>query len=202
MSDPHAIVATGRISIAFTVNSQSHKLRAYVRQPTVVGASYNINTRTTDSNDLDWKLAAEALFNSVTYAMSDANSAQEAVLELRSGSIWTPTQVYSPFVTFNGTPGAAAVATETTLVLKDIQFNRFKIIVLEGLEAAPQHWNVWNGGDTAMDNFTKQFLSNFTVTNAPYNWLVSKYNQYISSSGFVGVTVSLNRRIRRRRGLA
>lgn len=201
MTDPHAIVATGRISIAWTTNGQVHKTRAYVRQATAIGGTWNINSRTTDANDTPWKTAAEGLFQSLSYAMSNESTAQEAVLELRSGTIWTPTDVYAPFVTFNGSGASALSSTQTTLFLKDALFNKLKVIVLEGNEAAPQHWNTWSGGDAALDNFAKQFLSNYTVTVAPYLWMVSKYNQYLASSAFVGLTVSLNRKVRRRRGL-
>ena len=198
MSQP--LVATGRLKVQITVNSLIHTLHAYVRNIQTAGSSFNINSRATDSNDLDWKDAAEGWFESLTYAAPAGITASDITLEQLVSLVWTPLATFTP--TVSNESGTALPAGQITLVLRDKLFKKVKVLFLEGNQGAPQHWNSPTGGNAAMQNFTKQWLSTFTVTHAPYNWQVGRSNQFLAASPFVGYTVALNRKLRRRRGLA
>jgi hypothetical protein len=78
---------------------------------------------------------------------------------------------------------------------------KLKVVTLEPSQTAPQHGVSPTGGDASMDNWISAFLSSGTTTNHAYRWVVSHRDLYLNTSPFVGYTVSLNRKIRRRRGL-
>lgn len=191
--------ALGRIVFPYTISGLTHVFHAYVRNPQVTGGQWKINTRATDANDLNWEDAADALEATLANNMPTGATAGTAILQTRTGSLWLP-QSFHTVPTWS--PGASSKpAVQVTIVLRDINFKKIKVVVLEGIEPAPEHETSPAGGTTNLQNLVKQFLSTFTVTNAPYNWMVGRGNQYINTAGFVGTTITLNRKVRRARGL-
>lgn len=194
------LIATGRIVQPYTVDGQPHRFVAYVRNIQFSGGNYFINSRTLDDNDTDWEDAAEGLFQALSYLMSGTlTSNADAGLEEKVDEQWNPLAFYTP-VTSNAA-GSYKVATQSTVVLRDTAFKKMKIIQMETTEAAPQHFTQIAGGDTAYDNYIKQWTSGATVPTPPFSWQVSRGNRYINTAPFVGATVALNRKIRRARGL-
>ncbi len=196
MSQP--LIATGRLLWTYTYSGITHKLIAYVRNVQAVGGSWNINSRTTDANDLLWTLAAEALEQSVSYLLANSVAGGDVLLQTLAAGVWNTLATYSP-VTSHAV-GTTVPVAQSTMVLRDTNFKKVKVVVMEPNQAAPQHWVSPLGGDANMDNFTKQWMSTFTVSNAPYNWQVGRGNQYLSTSPFIGITVTLNKKLRRARG--
>lgn len=194
-----SLSATGRITIAYVYSGFTHKCRGFVRGLAPVGGSYNINSRTLDANDIVWTDAASALAGAMSNILTTSHTYAGATLEQWDGTVWVPRAVSSP------TPGLSAgtvyPATQVTVVLRDLNLKKVKIVVMETNEISPQHFVAGTAGDTNFDNFLAPFLSS-TATAAPFNWLVGRGNQYLNVAPFVGATVTLNRKLRRRRGLA
>ena len=191
--------ALGRITQPYTINGITHKARVYVRNPQLVGSVWMINSRTTDANDVVWTDAALAWAQSIGSVTPTAGTFGTALLETRSGSVWTTVDTYTPTVTTQ--TGSTNVAGQITLVLRDVLFHKVKVVVMEGNETYPQHLVSPTGGDSTFDGFINEYLPTFAGTTPLYKWLVGRGNQYLSTAPFVGATVTLNRKIRRRRGL-
>jgi hypothetical protein len=192
------LTATARFAVPYTVGSQTHVLHAYARNPQLVGSDWKVNSRSTDSNDLLAADAASGLSETMSILLTGSDTFGSILFQTRSGTIWTTVATYSP--TSGHGSSATFYTSEYTLVLRDTLLHRFKIIMLDTIEAAPQHFTTVSGGDSPSDSYAKQFTPTHDVTSAPYLWVVSRGNQYISPTGFVAVTVSLNKRVRRARG--
>lgn len=196
-----ALSATGRITIPITVIGFTHKLRVYCRNPTVAGATFNINSRATDSNDTDWEAAAHDLQQTVSYLYQAGTTYGDAILEHYSGGVWSVLATKTESITDHGS-GTNSIGNQITMVLRDLLFHKVKVVILEGFSATLFHYSSYPSiGAGAVQNFVKEFTSNKTLTNAPYNWMVGRGNQYLNTSPFVGLTGTSNRRVRRRRGL-
>lgn len=193
--------ALGRITVPYTTDGLLHKLRVFVRNPQVVGGSYNINSRPLDNNDIVWTDALNDLCTAFSWVLGTTTAFSDGVLELRSGSIWTAVATATPSFTSHkagtGNPG-----TQFTVVLRDINLKKVKIVVVEHNDNALQHAVSRSAlQQTFQQNFVKEFMSDHALTNAPYVWAVGRGNQFLNTSPLVGVTASSNRRVRRRRGL-
>ncbi len=197
MSTP--LSALGRIVQPYTIDGLTHLVHAYVRNPQVSAGQWKINTRSTDANDLNWEDAADALAESLSYLMALATTPGTAELQTYASGIWTVRSTHSVALTHKA--GTYIKSSQATMVLRDINFKKVKVVLIEGIPQPPSHFTTAATGFTDFDNYMKQWLSNFTVTNAPYSWQVGRGNQYLNTSGFVGFTTSLNRKIRRARGL-
>lgn len=194
------LLATGRITLPITVDGLLHKLRVYVKNPTASGGSYNINSRTSDLNDQLWTTAAEDLASSISYGQGvTAVSVGDAYLESRSGLIWTTLAFHT--CGLNNALGTYAPGTQQTMVFRDTAGYKVKIIALEGNLNAPYHNGSYSSLTSTQLALIKQFTAAYTLTNAPYLWMVSRGNRYLNSASYVGLTIALNRKVRRRRGL-
>jgi hypothetical protein len=194
-----ALLATGRITQPYTIGGVTHKARAYVRGLTLGGGIWRVNSRTLDENDIVWSDAANQFANNIGNLCDASTVFGAALLEQIVDGVWVTQDVFT--VTVTTKTGTYKPATQVTMVLRDINFKKVKVVVMEGTEAAPQHINGPTDGGTQMDLFTHEFGSTHTNANASYVWMVGRGNQYLATSPFVGLTVTLNRKIRRRRGL-
>lgn len=200
MSTP--LSATGRIVIPYTVSNLLHQAHFYVRNPTLVGSVYQINSRATDANDTLWTDAADGLVESMSYLLPATVTAfSDAVLQIISGTIWNPVSTFTPTATLH-LSGSYHPGEQGTLVLRDVNFKKVKVVMMEGNQTIPWHWVDLASMTTEAANFAKQFTSSYTVSHAPYLWMVGRGDQYLRTSSLVGFTIALNRKIRRARGIA
>lgn len=196
-----AQTVTGRIVQKYTISGMVHRSVANVRNLQNVGGNYLINSRTTDSNDLIWYDAATGFLEALSYWMPSAVTYTDAELWEKVSNAWILRATHTLAPT-DHKAGTAQNAVQTTLVLRDAQFHQLKVIILEGPQTEHVHYSsLASTAPAALQNFAKQFTSTNTVANAPYLWQVSDSAQYINTSPFVGVTITHNRRVARRRGL-
>lgn len=195
------LTSTHRIRLEYTVAGKLHNIRHYVRGATLTGGNYNINSRTLDENDVLWEDAALGLANSVIYAFSTDITIGTAYLEARTGTLWNVVAVATVSPEANASGTSAFVGWQQTLVLRDKTFKKVKVIILEGNYGTLKHSVSLSGIPTAQQSFAKQYTSSFTVTHPPFEWMVSRGNQYLDDASFVGYTNTSNRRVRRSRGL-
>jgi len=192
-----ALVATHRITQPYTVSGVQHKIRYYVKRDLgVVTPPYFIINRAATS--MNWTLVAEQFAFRMGY-MSQA-SWGPAVLEELSGTLWLPLDVYQP--TGQSAGGSVQVATQTTMVLRDTAFKNFHVVFMEQTQAAPYHNIAPFALGTSQGNMQHGWLSDGADIHDPYQFQVSRGNRYLATSPFIGYTIALNRKVRRRRGLA
>ncbi len=193
--------ATGRITLPYTISGNLHKFRVYCRNPQVAGATYNINSRPVDANDMDWHDAVHDLAEAFSWLMPTGWTLGSPFLEHQTGGIWTVLDTFVPTYT-NHYSSDPALGWQFTLVFRDVLLKKLKWTAIEGNAAALVHYPAYSAiVETRYQNFSKEFMSTHTLTNAPYTWVVSRGNQYINTAPFVGLTVTTNKRARRRRGL-
>lgn len=197
MSQP--LVSTARIDLSYSVSSLLHHLRCYIKNLTVSGASWDIDANPAVGGVLDWALAAQGLWDTLRPLMPTSATVNQASLQSRSGLIWTPLASYSP--TGAVSANAYSPAQQATLTLRDTSNFKVRVIVLEQTFPIPAHFPSYGAltGDTL--TFAKQFTVQRTVTNAPWEWLVSRGERFLSDFSFVALTTDLNDDVRRARGL-
>lgn len=193
--------ATGRISIPYTVAGKLHYQRVFVRGITPVGATYNINSRTLDANDIDWQDAAEALVTAAaTYLGGTSVIMGEAILEQFSDPVWEPLQ-YHDVSGISLHAGTYEPAHQVTLVLRDKAFKKVKVVLAEDLVTQLFHFTSEGAAQNLVPDWVKEFTQNNTLTTAPYIWMVGRSDQYLADNPLVGCTGTYNRKFRRARGL-
>lgn len=197
MSSP--LVATARIDLQYTVSTLPHHFRAYVKDLTVAGSSWTVAQRPSLGAAIDWADAAQGIWDTIRALMPVGSTADSATLQSRSGTIWTPLASYSP--TGAVSANTYSPAQQMTLTLRDTGFKKVRVIFLEQTFAIPIHYPSYGGLSGDVLTFAKQFTTNRTVTNAPFEWQVSRSEDYLADFSFVALTTDLNDKVRRARNL-
>lgn len=193
--------ATYRITVPYTVTGVPHKLRFYVKSTGAVSGGNILIVNRTAGTDV-WQDIIQAFYDEVlSWAYSFTETAMgTALLEKFDGLLWLPQQAYTGVLTTHGV-AAPVYASQNTLVLRDTSFDQIKIVYLEASAPIPYH-SASAPGSGIPQSLSAAFLSAVSV-NSMYNYVVSRSNDYIAASGgFVGLTGTLNRKVRRRRGYA
>jgi len=193
-------IATGKIVLPYTVSGFLHRVHAFVRNPQAVGATWNINSRATDSNDTDWKNAAEGYWLSFSYLLPAAIAAPTAEFWTKVGAIW----ILQDTVLCTGTNGAGSsiLTEELTATFRCVNGKFLQVDVLEGNSDVPLTSRSLSAIGGTYQNGLKQWTSGHTVTDAPYGWAVNQDTSYLATASFVKLTTSFNRHLRKKRGLA
>lgn len=191
--------ATWRITWPYLVAGVAHKLRQYVNSDgSVVAGVIQIFDR--NLTPFNWTAAAQQMVDQLSNNMLDQSTSYgAALLENRTGSLWNlmATATVSP----SGSLAGVKSATQYTIVLRDSLFNKMKVILLDAAWPAPAHYTVPTGGADAHE---RSFMAALAAagSNIPFDFIVSRSGHYVAASGgFVGSTIALNRKVRRRRGL-
>lgn len=194
------LVATARMQMPLIISSISHVFSVYVRGLTPVSTSWNINTRTLDANDLDWKAAAQGWWDAFSYMLDDAVGAPTIKLEELQSGVWV--QLDDVAVTGGNGSGTTNPASQFTFTLRDKEFKPDKVVWLDAVCTPPGRANAITDWTTNISNALKQYTSAHTVTNPPFSWQASRANQFLHDAPVVGMVATFNRKLRRRRGLA
>lgn len=199
MSQP--LLATGRIILPYTHVGFTHHLHAYVRNPQLVGAVWQINSRATDANDTPWTNAATALALSFSYLLQLTDVFGTVLFQTLVSAVWI-TQATTTVANVNGS-GTGQAAAEGTLMLRDKLFKKVKVVVMEPNVVPPLKANTYNPAGVDPGNlFIRQWTPDFTIAVAPWNWQVGRGNQFLAQAPFVSEVFTLNRKMRRARGFA
>jgi hypothetical protein len=189
----------GRIVVPVTIDGLTHVSRYLCRNPQVSGGTYNINSRALDANDIDWVAALARVTLALSNVMPTGAVWGSAHLEKFDGSVWTALAFHTPTDATTGT--GYSKATQMTAVFRDTTDKKLKLVWIEMTKPAPQHFVSATAGDGDEDGLLAPFVAGGGNASDPYNWMVSHRDTYLNTSPFVGFTISLNRRVRRRRGL-
>jgi len=200
MSQP--LVATSRISIPYIVDGENHIARVYVVKS---GSSVPYGVVLSDASTISFADAAQGVWDAMQFAFSDNGtqvSVPTAVLESLVGSAWLPLEF--AVLTGHGRSGGEDYhARQTTLVYRDTSYKKVKIVLMEGRFRDPEHVVAPSNSTSNLNGLLGAFAGFQTITNDPTEFVVGRSENYLlGTSGAVGATVALNRKIRRRRGLA
>jgi hypothetical protein len=195
------LIASWRIEMQYLITGQSHRVRVYVRDVLPADGSFTITERDS-STTLNWVTAGGSLQDILAGLLPAGTSFGSLLLQQHVGILWQPVSA----ATHVGIAGSGTVrsATEITLYMRDSTFKPVKVSILDTNQTAPEHWN---GLPTVGQNAVEhgQFIEwteLHTLANAPWMWQVGRSNNYLAVGPIVGITTSLNRKSRRREGLA
>ena len=193
------LLATARLVATYTIAGLTHKHHAYARGLTPTGGSYNINSRALDENDIVWSDAAAGLTETLSYLLGDEAEFGDVILQELVDNTWQDLDTASPGTDHGA--GDSQFGAEAIMTLRDTAFKKMRIIVMEPATVVPQHITTPGGGAANWDNFILQYTAGVTVFFGPYGWQVSRGNRYIKDPGFVSANGSINRKLRRARGV-
>ena len=194
-------IATNRIHWQYIIGGLTHDAHLFCKG---VGGALGSRTLTyRDASVVPVQTAVNVLAAAWSQLMPTGYSFGDFRLENKVGVAWVLLETFTPTFT-DASSGSSAVASQATLVLRDTHPYPIKVVVLEGNVNPPSHF-VSEPAITPsqLRNFVDLFTHFGVNPNRPFEWVVSRDENYISPSGdLVGVTMTLNRRVRRDRGLA
>lgn len=196
------LLATGRIVFLYTVQGIQHHSIAYVRGLTQVGGVWQHNSRTLDANDQIWTDSVNGFFSSLSYLYSGSWSADAALLQQLSGTVWNPLDSATFTGTNHSTGSGWASGLQSTLTLRDSAFKKMRVIAMEANFPGAYKSTSTNYFGDGRDDFIKQWTASNTVAHAPYIWQVSRGNRYTAAVSLISYVQAYNRKIRRARGIA
>jgi len=198
MSGP--TVGIGRIVIPYTVSGLTHVCRMYVSNPTLSGGNWVIDLNPDYGGTSAWTNFADGLAAAMSSCLATGVTPGTAILEELLGTGFVPRDTHA--VTFPNLSGNTNFASEITLTLRDRNFTRPKIVLMECNQVAPAKYTSPTGGAGGLDAFIDPFLGSTVVAAAPYQAMVNHHEFFLLNSSFVSVTLTYNRKLRRARGLA
>lgn len=192
--------ATHFIDIPYTVATITHHYRAFVRNAQLVGGSWYHNSRTLDENDLLVSDSMDRIAALMSKIYDSATVWGTAQLFEKTGLTWVP--VYAHAITETGEAASHVNTVQVTATFRDRLFYHVKVVFMEPNIYAPDKTLLPTGFSTEMDNCMPYFAATVSDPNDPYNWLVGRSNQFLATSPFISMVATINRKIRRARGLA
>lgn len=198
MSGPE--IGIGRITIPYTVTGLPHVSRMYVANPTLSGADWVVDVRPSVGGTLPWDDVAEHFSQTLSYLLATGTTVGSALLEEYSATGWLPRATAT--VTMPNLSGNAKLASQAVLTLRDTNFTRPKVVVMEMNQDAPTKYTSPTGGAGGMDSFVGEFLSSGSLPGRPWVAMVNQHGFFLADNPFVSVTTTYNRKLRRARGLA
>lgn len=193
------IVATFRILQPYVVSSRAHVAHFYVKDATEVLGSWTLLHRTSGADRIPLADAVNAIADAWEANLPSGSTMGIAQLQERSGGVWNTVAQATPTYTPSGT--GAIPAGQLTMTVKDTEFYNFKIQYMESVQPYPQQLSDPAAGNAAMDSFVTRFTNPGTPSIYPFDFVVSRYNNFMADEPFVSVSVFLNRKVARRIGV-
>lgn len=198
MSGP--TVGIGRISIPYTASGLTHVARMYVANPTLAAGDWFIDLRPGAGTNTLWSAAAQGFADALSSVLATGVTPGTALFEELATTGWLPRDTVA--VTLPNLSGNVNNAAQMTLTLRDSNFTRPKIVVMEHNQVAPTKFTSPTGGAGGMDAFIAEFLSTGSGVSRPWLVMTNQHGFFLQDSPFVSVTTTYNRKLRRARGLA
>jgi len=198
MSGPS--IGIGRITVPYTASGLVHVSRMYVSNPTLSGSDWVIDKRPDVGGTVVWEDAANDYASAISNVLATGVTPGTAVLEEYTATGWIPRATFAP--SFPNLAGNVNPAAEMVVTLRDTNFTRPKIVVMEHNQIAPTKYTSPTGGAGGADNFIAEFLSTHVGAAAPYVVMVNQHGFFLNTSPFISFTTTYNRKLRRARGLA
>jgi len=172
----------------------------YVGNPTFSGGVWLIDVRPSAGSTADWSAAAQGFAEALSFILETGTTVGSALLEEYAVTGWLPRDTAT--VTLPNLSGNANIAAEAVLTLRDENFTRPKIVVMEPNQTAPTKFTSPTGGAGGLDSFIGEFLSTGSGTSRPWLVMQNMHGHFLQDNPFISVTTTYNRKLRRARGLA
>lgn len=197
MSEP--LSGIGRITVPYSVSGLEHVCRMFVDNPTLSGSDWVIGKRPSIGGTGNWATAAGVLAAVISFILPTGATPGTAFLEEYSATGWLPRDTAA--VTFPNLAGNANLAGQFTLTLRDTNFTRPKIVVMEINQVLPLHFESPTEGGSPMDSMIAEFTSAGVVADNPWTYMVNMHGFFLLDDSFVAGSGTYNKKLRRARGL-
>jgi hypothetical protein len=171
----------------------------YVSNPTLSGSDWVISKRPSIGGTGVWSAAASVLAATISHLLPTGTTAGTAILEEYSPTGWLPRDTAA--VTLPNLAGNAALAGQFTLTLRDSNFSRPKIVLMEINQVLPLHLESPTEGGSPMDAFINEFTVSASVGDNPHWYMVNMHDHFLLDESFVAGSGTYNKKLRRARGL-
>lgn len=198
MSGPTLGIA--RITQPYTVSGLTHVCRMYCTNPQLVAGVWRVDARPSLGGDANWEAVADSFAATLSYMLATGVTPGTALFEELSSTGWLPRDTHT--TTFPNLSGSTATASQMTLTLRDTNFTRPKIVLMEVNNPGPLKFTSPGAGGANVDDFIEEFTSAGSLSANPYAMMVNQHEFFLQDSPFVSATITYNRKIRRARGLA
>jgi len=193
------LIATWRMHIIYQVLGLVHELNMYCDADLVSG-SYVINLLAGGTCTVQQAADGFGAGFVPMYRDTDITSCV-ALLQQKSGFNWLTRDTK----TVNGTPattGTTVLASQNTLVLRDLPGNVAKIIALETTVPLPFHITSPGSIPARLIDFYNVYSKDSgSGTYRPALWMVSRGDNALQDEPLIGATGDFNDKVRRARGL-
>lgn len=201
---PSPLTATHRLEFQYTVDGVLHKSHAYCHAiPSTLSDPTGFDLeRRVPLTPIGAAAAIDAFWTNLNNIMASAQTSfGVTVLQVRAGTVFNPIAFRNTPVTPSQT-GTYVKAAQVTVTFRGEDFSHLRVDILESLLIPGQH--VAAIPTTGMEGgWMAGYDPLRAVAADPYNWQMSRNQQFISGAGgFVALTTDLNDKIRRRRGIA
>src|SRR5215831_5907577 len=184
MSTP--LVSTHRITIEYHDASQSHKMRAYVKVASLTAVPPTLHMRD-GSSVINWTDAATGLTAAASAILSNTFSFGGALLEqnIPGTDTWFTIDTFAPGGT-GSLGGATLPASQFTLVVRDTENRKIRVVVLDTAKHYTGHSQTGLGIDTDTTAVVHDYDGTDVATaSSPYNWQVSRKELFIKAVGSI-----------------
>jgi len=178
MSGPS--IGIGRITIPYTVTGLTHVSRMYVSSPHLSAGAWFVNLRPGAGTDAAWEAAAQGFADALSYMLATGVTPGTTLLEEYSATGWLPRDTTT--VTFPNLSGSASLASEVVLTLRDSNFTRPKIVVMEVNNPGPLKLTSPTAGGANFDGFIDGFLSTGAGTSRPWLVMTNQHEFFLQDS--------------------
>lgn len=193
-----ALLATWRVLQHYSVSGVDHTLHLYAKGVVAGGSDHTLHTR--NSTDINFQDVATNLKNEIGALFGAGISWGSTELQQLTTGRWLTQRVWT--VTAPAGSGTAKLGSQVTITLRSSTILPVKVIMLDTNEQPPFRYIDPAGGDANLDGVIAAFMPKETpVAEDPYNWMVSRENQYLSTSPFVSVSADINRKVKKAHGL-
>lgn len=190
-----ALVASWRVNLPYTVQGKLHRVRQYVRIATTT-PTFTLRHRD-GATTLLWSTMATQLASRLSNILPTGAAWGTANLENLVGTLWQLNDTAAIAATPAGTWDTCS---ELTAVLRDTTFKKIRLTMLDTNLTPPQHYAAL-GAVADIDNALGGFITGASNVNDPFYYVVGRSNNYLHASPISGITVTLNAKLRRARGM-
>lgn len=192
------LTATHRITLTYVCTGFTHLWRGFCKVGSTVLGVRQLVCRD-GITEISWKDGIE-YWGSKVPEFADCDATMSALLEVRSGTLWNPLDADAFTVGLFG--GTFAPASQYTAVVRDTAFKKIRVVLMEGFNGYVGHAASGYGINAGLDDMSDVLNGNDADPLTNYQWQKSRGDNYILASGAIaGVTLDLNDKLKRARGL-
>lgn len=192
------LTATHRLQMQYVITGFTHTIHAYCeRGADILGAKQLVDRD--GILPLPFQDVAQEWWADVSLNLGEDVPPPVVLLQERSGLLWLPIDSFTPTGTGGSDP--STLANQLTVVVRDTDFRKIRITVLETINGYVGHSPSGRGIDANIDAFCDAIDGVDTDIHAIYRWQKSRGDNFILATGAIaGATLDLNDKLKRGRG--